>query len=695
MNNDHHLNDYNFQSTVTVTSDEETWVQINGLFPNYSNTSFTLISHTLYFDQTDVKQNGGQGLRLQVPIVIRLGKNSTKDFYLSFAIIPGENETALAGFDDYNLNLFDEKNSSLSPYYLMSSLVSNSTSTMLTIINQKYSKEDCHEFVMQSVQIDPKCILYMYAGASPTTNSEIDAVSDSTNYVFPILSGPYYTFLLKPQCSTSFYLLDRPKGSTAISPSDKMRGSVVSCEFPGTTFSRKEPVKPFQQVINGTGLSTYPITASAYDVYPGDSGSLSFQILEQNAIVASMNVTNNTRATTPINGVGHVLSINYTPKGIGNQGFLMKWLYEAPTTEYFSIDNDPLILRSRFQDTRAKQILASGLNIQVNVKILSLNSEVYFSDATQRYSLSDLAKSPRIFQNYVHISENPPTNQLMRPYIREAVPSEFLAAFTSFANGSYPPALADYTLINVLENVTTTIVVPAKNNTQAVTISQFSNQLMFFGNVNKSAGSSVTLYVSGIPQTVNKMRIYSFDDSNVQGFVRSLLMSPAATLIVPPNCYFSADITRLGDDMDTKLKDGSNGFVMTPNYPGNYDNYLPFMTGKFVKATLSSDTSVQTSQPKFTVTVPYVQPGLFAGVTGNLSISVTDNKNAVDTLKIDQEIWNKTWTGNGYKMEILWLPVTGQNSFLLNYRMDLNPEKSSTASPGIFSIFALILAQYL
>ncbi|CAJ0933710.1 unnamed protein product, partial [Mesorhabditis belari] len=671
--------DLDVNTTVIVNLPTNGIVQINGLFREPNKTFFLITSVNLAFSALDLQRQGY--LRVPGPVGLKLLDNSTNNFYLSFVLYPGDDKADSTGLNNYQLFLFTGESVSrkslekIPPFYVIEA--SQSSAAMITIINQKYSKDACYDFDLQQVQIRDNCAMTLYAGAAPSYNPNlytIDSVSRS-NYLWPTLSAASYTFFVNTSCAATFSLINYVPGTRSFTSATDTQSSVVSCDYPGLKYSRKEAVKPFQLTFDTTDPSTYSIRTTYVQVNAGTGGSLGVQVLEKGNVTSDWNSTSTSPA--PPDGIGHSLKVNWVPGGDERKGFLLKWAYDKPTIYYMSAAHDPVIFDSR-NDPFSNRIV-TGSTIQVNVKIINFVQEIYFYNGKQNISLSTLTKGPQVFQDSVQITPN--TINLS--------PTQYIAAFTSYTTQSDYPGLTDYTLLNVAQNGTTNIMISSKNNTQALTFTRFSLVAMFLGNVTVTGDDTcnVELFVSGIPPPSirDRMKLFNFNPSSTTSktFIRSAIRSASATLIVPPNCAFSADIAQMSDTIEN-LSIGSAGFLMSPEYPGIYEN----SQGYIGYSRQNSETHFCNPSASIEGNILNPNMGFYANTKGVLNITITGTKGA-NSLIIDRDSPSGGHlVADGNILQVDWHTVTGSQGFLLQY--NINEPKSGASS--LFGLASLLLA---
>ncbi|CAJ0933991.1 unnamed protein product, partial [Mesorhabditis belari] len=469
------------------------------------------------------------------------------------------------------------------------------------------------------------CAMTLYAGAAPSYNPNlytIDSVSRA-NYPWPTLSAASYTFFVNTSCAATFSLINYVPGTRSFTQAFGTQSFIVSCDYPGLKYSRKEAVKPFQLTFDTTDPSTYSIRTTYVQVNAGTGGSLGVQVLEKGNVTSDWNSTSTSPA--PPDGIGHSLKVNWVPGGDERKGFLWKWIYGQPMIYYMSAAHDPVIFDVR-NDPFSNRIV-TGSTIQVNVKIINFVQEIYFYNGKQNVSLSTLAKGPQVFQDSVQITPN--TDNLPQ--------TQYIAAFTSYMNQSDYPGLTDYTLLDVAQNGTTNITISSKNNTQAPTFTRLSYLPMFLGNVTVTGDDTcnVELFVSGIPPPSirDRMKLFNFNPSSTTSktFIRSAIRSASATFIVPPNCAFSADIARMSDTIEN-LPIGSVGFLMSPEYPGVYENSQGYMG----YTRQNSETHFCKPSASIEAKIFNANMGFYANTKGVLNVTITGTKGA-NSLIIDSD----------------------------------------------------------
>ncbi|CAJ0933479.1 unnamed protein product, partial [Mesorhabditis belari] len=651
-------NDHSDQTTaIILASNLSLPIQVNAYFSDFSNTKFAIAGPGGAKYTQAALQQPTSNIRLKPPLTLTFTQNTSMEFYLTFALYPTDTDSDSSngpyylGYDRYSIDVYNGEEPQT-----YSMVQSKESGTMLTI--------------------DEGCSLRIHAGAAPADRSDKYMIGDyrgsrkqPNGWALPTLSAAYYTFTIPQYCGAKFDLIEHTEGTRQIefsTPDDGywIRGTMASCDYPGGTFSRKEPVNPMIQRFHVVGQSPAPINVwPNWNDKPGRNGFWSLEIYENDQLVASKNQTTS-QSEGWLHATGHDLLVTWVPGDQQSEGIFVRFYYDSPITIYLDVHNDPLVFHTAYwQFTQSGfMIQAPGSFIHVNAMQLTQTRAIYFWDKTQNYSLPQIMEKPRLFKDFVQ------TSQLDSWYDR------FVATFTKVDVNDTAlfdsMGLSDYrfwfTNGFFLERPVT-MRFDAKNHSQALTVVAPRGGAVI-NSVLKSNSCEVPLYVSGIPyeELKQKMLIYTFNDQNAATFAPSHIVSPAATFVVPANCQFSFTLQSSNDPYRRELFDGSNGFIYSQEYPANYDNYYSIWSpDDATDYQLYQSPSLGAANANFSIDIVSADPG----VNGSLAFTFGKTGKPQETIGITNLTKNWTIQSDGTMVQIEWNDTSTQSGFLLRYRM--------------------------
>ncbi|CAJ0579159.1 unnamed protein product, partial [Mesorhabditis spiculigera] len=661
-----------FGNDTIVINPNETGatLQINGLFTNVNNVSLSVVTPTQLFTQSQIISNGARGLRIVFfPVTIAVAKSSDRNFWLSVTLISPKSVPNDVGLDDYVLQTFTPTTKITPPYTIQSN---STTSTLRTIVNTQYSKTACFPFEMTDLKIDTGCNITMYAGAAPYKKSailyQLIRVTDHDYNTFygATFSYNYYTFQIPAGCTVSFRLAESKNITERdYDPGYWTQGFVASCEFPGFGLNQYAPATPVHTLIRAKGQSTIDIKAMLWSqTKVGNGGSFQASVLEGGKAVATLNQTDKN-----LEGHGHDLQVDYTPGAPGRTGLLLTYSFGDPDVVYYDVSSDPLIYDTRIMSTKAYQVQCTGAIVQVNANNATGAGNIIFTDATQTWSILDVAKQSRRFNGYVHVSGNDN--------------SAYVAAFTCLNQNmdSTGMGLDNYQIYSYRQNTKSTLVIPSKSGPQAVTIAPtiLSSLGVFLSRpVVSGSGCSAQLYVSGVPSKNRKsaMMLYKFNSSTTDKFVQSGLFS-VFTFVLPAGCGFNVDLADSPDN-NASYDDGAHGFMVSKEYPGYLYNYWGLAASSFSK-TFIKNTNLD--DVKFTIDMPLVDPG-----TGMLNLTIFNTDKNTNQI-ISSYSTDRHLSSVGFMMRIDWQPQFTKSGMLLKWRMDA---VKAGSAPSLFAALFVV-----
>ncbi|CAJ0944279.1 unnamed protein product, partial [Mesorhabditis belari] len=240
-----------------------------------------------------------------------------------------------------------------------------------------------------------------------------------------------------------------------------------------------------------------------------------------------------------------------------------------------------------------------------------------------------------------------------------------------------------HTILVLEDNGSFNSAVKATNTQQAYSYISPNTQATFTATVNDlSTNCTIDFFISGIPGDAGRQKylLYDFNSTTLPTYRKSVVRTPAATFIIPPNCQATLVVTTELDNTD-KLVPTASGFMMSPEYPGNFAaSVLDTHPSLSMNASWSDEAIV-------VFEVISSDPGTSGSLVlfaGNIEQNFTKPITKVEDVG-----------GLGKQLKVMWTPDKDTKSgFLLRYVVvkDEKPPKDKGAAnilPFISSFFVL------